>query len=242
MLRCARFGPLLLALLSCGDDGARREDQATFSPERLARPSADARAADAAPSIPPGAPKVVFLGDSISAGLHLEPGQAFPALVQRTLAEEGLPFELVNAGVSGDTSAGGLRRVDWLLGQDPDVLVVELGGNDGLRGQPVGEIESRLRQIVQRAQASGAQVLLLGVRLPPSLGAEYVQSFEALYPRLAQELDCALVPFFMDGTAGVPGQMLDDGIHPSASGHARLAANVAPALRELLQGISASER
>ncbi|MFN0008635.1 MAG: arylesterase [Planctomycetota bacterium] len=239
MLRSTTFlGLALLAGLAggCGPGGeARSADGASLSPEALARPSPDARATDPSPAVPADAPRVVFLGDSISAGLHLEPGQAFPALLQRTLAAEGHPFQLVNAGVSGDTSAGGLRRLDWLLEQEPEVLVVELGGNDGLRGQPLGEIEARLREIVQRAQAAGARVLLLGVRVPPSLGAEYAGGFEAIYPRLAQELDCALVPYFMEGTAGVPGQMLEDGIHPSAAGHARLAENVAPALRELLR-------
>jgi acyl-CoA thioesterase-1 len=219
----------------CGPAEEARSDRAPLSPEALARPSDDARAQAPGPEIPPDAPKVVFLGDSISAGLHLEPGQAFPALVQRTLAAEGHPFHLVNAGVSGDTSAGGLRRLDWLLEQDPDVLVVELGGNDGLRGQPLEEIEARLRRIVQRAQEAGARVLLLGVRVPPSLGAEYAGGFEALYPRLAKELGCDFVPYFMEGTAGIPGQMLEDGIHPSAAGHERLAANVVPALRELLR-------
>ena len=239
MLRAAAIlGLALLAGLAggCGaGEEARSADTAALSPEALAQPSPDARATDPAPAIPADAPKVVFLGDSISAGLHLEPGQAFPAVLQRTLAAEGHPFHLVNAGVSGDTSAGGLRRLDWLLEQEPDVLVVELGGNDGLRGQPVAEIETRLREIVQRAQAAGARVLLLGVRVPPSLGAEYAGGFEKLYPRLAEELGCAFVPYFMEGTAGVPGQMLEDGIHPSAAGHARLAANVAPALRELLR-------
>jgi len=244
MLRFAKFRSeawLEFALLagfaaSCGSgEEARSAESAPLSPESLAQPSHDARGTGSAPEIPADAPKVVFLGDSISAGLHLEPGQAFPAVLQRTLAAEGHPFQLVNAGVSGDTSAGGLRRLDWLLEQAPDVLVVELGGNDGLRGQPLEEIEARLRQIVQRAQTAGARVLLLGVRVPPSLGAEYAGGFEAIYPRLAQELGCALVPSFMEGTAGVPGGMLDDGIHPSAAGHARLAANVAPALRELLR-------
>jgi acyl-CoA thioesterase I len=230
---------LALALLGwgCGrGDGDRPADAAPLSPEALARPAADAGSSLADPAdIPADAPRVIFLGDSISAGLHLEPAQAFPALVQRLLLEEGHPFHLVNAGVSGDTSAGGLRRLDWILKQEPDVLVVELGGNDGLRGQPVAEIEARLRQIVTRAQAAGARVLLLGVRLPPSLGAEYTDAFAALYAHLAKELGCALVPSFMDGTVGVPGNMLDDGIHPSSAGHARIADNVAPALHALLE-------
>jgi len=234
-----RLGLALLAgfAAGCGPAGeARSADPGALTPEALAQPSPEVRAAPTEPlSVPADAPKVVFLGDSISAGLHLDQSQAFPALLQRALAAEGRPFHLVNAGVSGDTSAGGLRRLDWLLEQEPDVLVLELGGNDGLRGQPVKEIEARLRQIVQRAQSAGARVLLLGMRMPPSLGADYANAFEALYPRLSEELGCALVPYFMEGAAGVPGRMLDDGIHPNAAGQERLAENVGPALRELLR-------
>jgi acyl-CoA thioesterase-1 len=237
--RTLALAGLLLALLGCGrGDAERPADAAPLSPESLSRPDAEAGAGSAfadPAGIPADAPKVIFLGDSISAGLHLERTQAFPALLQRLLLDEGHPFRLVNAGVSGDTSAGGLRRLDWILKQGPDVLVVELGGNDGLRGQPVGEVEERLRQIVTRAQAAGARVLLLGVRLPPSLGTAYTDDFAALYSRLAEELGCSLVPYFMEGTAGVAGNLLDDGIHPSAAGHARIAANVAPALHALLE-------
>jgi acyl-CoA thioesterase-1 len=219
----------------CSSGEAEPDAGRGLTPEALARPAGDAGVVPNAVEVPADAPLVVFLGDSIAAGLHLEPAQAFPAVVQRALAAEGVPFRLVNAGVSGDTSAGGLRRLDWLLGQEPDVLVVELGGNDGLRGQPVGEIEARLGAIVQRAQAGGARVLLCGVRLPPSLGRDYVTAFEALYARLAEELGCALVPFFMEGAAGDPEHMLEDGLHPNARGHERIATKVAPALRALLE-------
>ncbi|NOT30582.1 MAG: arylesterase [Planctomycetes bacterium] len=235
---------LASALTGCGSGAEVDAPRATgFSPESLAGPSDEASTrSPAAPEIPAGAPRVVFLGDSIAAGLHLEPAQAFPAVVQRLLAAEGRPFELVNAGVSGDTSAGGLRRIDWLLKQAPDVLVLELGGNDGLRGQPVAEIEARLRQIVERAEGAGVRVLLLGVRLPPSLGREYVSAFEALYPRLAEELELAFVPSFMQGVGGVAGMMLDDGLHPSRAGHARIGANVAPAMAELLGELAPATR
>lgn len=235
---------LALALASCGSGAQSEAPRATaYSPESLAGPAAEASTrSPAAPEIPAGAPRVVFLGDSIAAGLHLEPAQAFPAVVQRLLAAEGRPFELVNAGVSGDTSAGGLRRLDWLLNQAPDVLVLELGGNDGLRGQEVREIEARLRQIAQRAESAGVRVLLLGVRLPPSLGREYVAAFEALYPRLAEELELAFVPSFMQGVGGVTGMMLDDGLHPSRAGHARIAAHMAPVLAELLGELAPATR
>jgi acyl-CoA thioesterase-1 len=227
---------LLWLLLSSCSSGAEPTDEG-FAPESLARPAADAGREKSRErlAIPADAPRVLFLGDSITAGLHLERDQAFPALVQAEFARAGLPFQLVNAGVSGDTSAGGLRRLDWLLGQEPDVLVLELGGNDGLRGQPVAEIEARLGQIVARVQEAGARVLLLGMRLPPSLGASYVRDFEELYGRLAERTGCAYLPFFMRGAAGDAAFMLDDGIHPNAAGHERIAANVAPALRALLE-------
>jgi acyl-CoA thioesterase-1 len=180
-------------------------------------------------------PKVAFLGDSISAGLHLAADQAFPAVLQRKLAEHGLTFDLVNAGVSGDTSAGGLRRVDWLLKQHPRVIVIELGGNDGLRGIPVAVTEQNLRAIVTKIRQAGAAVLLLGMRIPPSVGVAYAEQFAAIYPRLATELGVAFVPFFMEGVAGVPELNLEDGIHPTAAGHERIAAGLVEPLQKLLR-------
>jgi acyl-CoA thioesterase-1 len=180
-------------------------------------------------------PKVVFLGDSLSAGAHLAADQAFPALLQRKLQAEGVPFELSNAGVTGDTSAGGLRRVDWILRQDPALVVVELGANDGLRGVPVETVEQNLRGILTKIKAHGARALLLGMRLPPSIGADYARAFEAIYPRLASELQVTYVPFFMEGVAGVPELNLPDGLHPTPEGHARIADKLRGPLRALLR-------
>lgn len=179
-------------------------------------------------------PKVAFLGDSISAGLHLPADEAFPAVVQRELAARGSSFQLLNAGVSGDTSAGGLRRVDWILKQAPAVVVVELGGNDGLRGQPVALIEQNLRAIIAKIRERGAAVLLLGIRIPPNYGASYVAEFEAVYPRIARDLGVPFVPFFMQDVAGVAELNLPDGLHPTKEGHERIAARVAEPLRALL--------
>ncbi|MET0388160.1 MAG: arylesterase, partial [Polyangiales bacterium] len=173
-------------------------------------------------------------GDSISAGLHLAAEQAFPALLKRRFASSKLAFELVNAGVSGDTTAGGLRRVDWLLKQSPRAVVVELGANDGMRGVPVANIEANLREIVSKLQAADAKVLLLGMRIPPSYGTDYAADFAAIYPRVAKDLHVDLVPFFMDGVAGRPELNLSDGIHPTPEGHEKLASNVAEPLRALL--------
>ncbi|MEM9381102.1 MAG: arylesterase [Planctomycetota bacterium] len=185
-------------------------------------------------NVPEGSPKVAFLGDSLTAGLHLPPDLAWPAELQRLLAAEGHPFELVNAGVSGDTSRGGLARLPWLLEKGaPDVVVVGLGANDGLRGVDVGATEENLREILIAIRASGARPLLLGMNVPTNLG-EYAEDFAALYPRLAEELDVPLVPFFLQGVGGLPDMNLPDGMHPNVEGHRVLAGNVQEALRSLL--------
>lgn len=230
--RHASRAPLLAALLllACGGEGT-----ATGPAPALAdAPAHDAAPAPRAPEVPEDAPRVVVLGDSIAAGLHLAADRAFPAVLARRAAEQGLPFHLVNAGVSGDTSAGGLRRVDWVLRQEPDLLVVELGGNDGLRGQPLEEIESNLAAIVAKARAADARVLLLGVRIPTSYGEDYAEGFAAIYPRLAEREGIPFVPYFMEGVGGVPEMNLEDGLHPSVAGHERIAENVLPTLTRLL--------
>jgi acyl-CoA thioesterase-1 len=181
--------------------------------------------------------KVVFLGDSLSAGAHLAADQAFPAVLQRKLQAEGVSFELANAGVTGDTSAGGLRRVDWILRQNPALVVVELGANDGLRGVPVASIEQNLRSILEKIKAHGARAMLLGMRLPPSIGADYARAFEAIYPGLAAELGVAYVPFFMEGVAGVPALNLPDGLHPTAEGHTRIADRLREPMRQALAAV-----
>ena len=178
---------------------------------------------------------MVFLGDSIAAGLHLAPSEAFPAVLQRRLAARGLPFRLINAGVSGDTTSGGAARVDWILRSKPNVVVVELGANDGFRGVPLATIEANLRQVVSRLREGGAKVLLLAVKLPPNLGRDYTEGFDAIFVRVAMDLGVANVPYFMKGVAGEPDQNLADGIHPTPAGHERLAANVEEALALLLR-------
>ena len=216
---------LVLLALSCDRDA--REDAA----------------AQDAPSQPPTAPaarqqrlpRVVFLGDSITAGLGVDVDQAFPAVVTDILANDGLPIDTVNAGVSGDTTAGGLRRLDWILRQKPDVIVVGLGGNDGLRGQGVKSSEANLRAIVQKSRDAGADVLLLGMMIPPNYGPEYTSAFRDVYPRIAKEMNVPLVPFVLEGVGGETKLNQRDGIHPTAEGHQRVAANVAPRLREILR-------
>jgi acyl-CoA thioesterase-1 len=190
----------------------------------------------AAPVIPSDAPLVLFLGDSIAAGLHLPAEHAFPAALQRRLAAEGVPFRLSNLGNSGDTSAGGLARLAWALRAKPDIVVIELGGNDGLRGIALSSTEANLRAIVAGVRESGARPVLLGMRVPPNLG-EYAEELAALYPRLAAELDVPLVDYFMEGVGGVPELNLADQLHPNPEGHERLAAKVAPTLRTVLESL-----
>lgn len=202
------------------------------SGERPTGPEAADGAAPAA-SVAEG-PLVVFLGDSLTAGYGLDEDAAFPALIEARAREEGRPLRAINGGVSGDTSAGGLARLDWFLRQDPAVLVVGLGGNDGLRGLPLDQLESNLRAIVERAQERGVAVLLLGQRIPPSLGLAYSRDFAELYGRLAKELDVELVPFLLEGVGGVRRLNLPDGLHPNEEGQQILADNVWEHLEELL--------
>jgi len=182
-------------------------------------------------------PLVVFLGDSLTAGFGVAQDDAFPARLGAKLAAAGRPVRVVNAGVSGDTTAGGLRRLDWILTQKPQVVVVELGANDGLRGLSLRETEANLRDLVARSLARGAKVLLVGMRLPPSLGPDYTTKFAALFPRVARESGVPLVPFLLEGVGGLPELNLPDGIHPTPEGHARVAATVEPYLRAVLASI-----
>lgn len=199
-----------------------------------------APAARPKPPAPPAAPAaasgplVVFLGDSLSAGQGLEAEDAFPAVLGRQLEAEGRPVRVVNAGVSGDTTAGGLARLPWVLRQKPDVVVVELGANDGMRALSLSEMEKNLRQIVEKSSAAGAEVLLVGMQIPPNYGPAYSESFAATYPRLASELGVPLVPFLLAGVGGDPELNQSDGIHPTAEGHRKLAETVRPYLEKMI--------
>jgi acyl-CoA thioesterase-1 len=180
---------------------------------------------------------VVALGDSLTAGLGVAPDEAFPARLEARLRAEGFAYRVVNAGVSGDTTAGGLRRVDWVLRSKPDVVIVALGANDGLRGQSPQSMRENLDQIVGRLQAAGARVLLAGMRLPPNYGGEYTREFEAVFPAVARKAKVTLMPFLLDGVAGVPGLNQPDGIHPTAAGQQVIADHLWPYLRPLLHPI-----
>lgn len=201
----------------------------------LASPPVAARAAQE-----PGV--ILFFGDSITAGFGIDPEQAFPALVQQQIDAAGWPWRVVNAGVSGETSAGGMRRIDWLLRQRVDVLVLELGGNDGLRGIPVATTRANLQAIIDRTRDRypAVRVVIAGMQMPPNLGADYVAAFAGLYPELAAANGAALIPFLLDGVAGVPELNLPDGIHPTPAGHRIVAANVWAVLEGLLPTVALS--
>jgi len=181
------------------------------------------------------APLVAFLGDSLTSGWHLEEEQAYPALIAKELSSRGVPVRLLNAGVSGDTSAGGRRRLSWVLKQKPHIVVVALGANDGLRGLDLAPLEENLRAILTEAQAARARVLLVGMKIPPSLGPDYARRFENIYATLAKEHHVPLVPFLLEGVAGRADLTFNDGVHPTADGHKRMATNVLPYLWELLR-------
>jgi acyl-CoA thioesterase-1 len=177
----------------------------------------------------------VFLGDSLTAGLGLEKTQAVPALIQARLDKLGYGFEVINAGVSGDTSAGGLSRLDWSLDGDVKVLVIELGANDGLRGLPVASMKQNLSEIIKRAKARGVQVLLTGMEAPPNYGQAYTNEFRQAFRDLAQEHDVRFMPFFLEGVAGIPELNNPDGIHPNPEGARLVEQAVWKALEPLLE-------
>jgi acyl-CoA thioesterase-1 len=228
----ALCSPLLAACNGAEEPDSQRPDSTTRLGDAW---SGQATAVEHEPLvIPADAPLVIFLGDSISAGLHLDADQAFPAVLQRRFAKREIPFRLVNAGVSGDTTAGGLRRIDWLLKQKPQVVLVELGSNDGLRGLDVQQIESNLRQILERIRTADAEPILVGMHVPTSYGVPYSTSFHGLYARLATELAVPFVPNFLQGVGGKPEYNLEDGMHPNVQGHKLLADNVEAALGKVL--------
>jgi len=187
------------------------------------------------------APNVIlFLGDSITAGYGLELSQAYPALIQKKLDAKGWPFKVVNAGQSGDTSAGALNRLDWLLRNRVAVLVLELGGNDGLRGLPVETTRKNIQQIIDRTRAKypAAKIVIAGIKVPPNMGREYGGKFEAIYPELARTNKLPLIPFVLEGVGGVRELNLPDGIHPTAKGHSIVAATVWKTLEPVLRSLA----
>lgn len=225
---------LTLAACSAGSDSAPAQDRA----------GVDSTMVVGSDSLVPSeaGPRVVFLGTSLTAGMGLaSPEEAYVTVLDSMADAAGLPMEAVNAGVSGETSAGGLRRLDWVLREPLDILVLELGANDGLRGQDVEALRANLLEIVHRTRTRhpGARILLTGMEAPPNLGERYTSAFRAVFPSVADSVDTALVPFLLDGVAGVPELNQSDRIHPTAEGHRRIAETVWPHLEPLVRDVGA---
>ena len=220
-------------------------------PAEFAEPAGDAPAAEsgsAAPGTVRAEPvaddvahraRMVILGDSLTAGLGLAPEDAYPALLQARMDAEGWPIEIAAMGVSGDTTAGGLRRLDWALEGGVELLLVALGGNDALRGLPVEQMRDNLARILDRALDRGIRVVLAGMEAPPNFGAVYTSNFRDVFRSLAESRNVTFVPFLLEGVAGVPDLNQGDGIHPNEAGAARVAEHLWPSLEPLLREIAA---
>ncbi|MBM3823158.1 MAG: arylesterase [Verrucomicrobia bacterium] len=189
------------------------------------------------PDAPPAKRTVLVLGDSLAAGYGLDPAQAFPALLQRRADAAGLAFEVINAGVSGDTTAGGLRRLDWLLRREIHVLLIELGGNDGLRGIQPATTRANLEKMIEKAKGKypKIRIVLAGMQMPPNMGDAFTEAFRVIYPELAAKHRVDLVPFLLEGVGGVPELNQPDRIHPTAEGQEILAGNIWKVLEGVLR-------
>ena len=211
--------------LSCSSSERTRSTEASSSG------STEAAAANVAAK----RARIVFLGDSLTAGYGLDIDDSVPSLVQKQLDAEGYTYEVVNAGVSGDTSAGGLRRLDWSLDGDVRILVLELGANDGLRGLPVTEMKENLRTIIRTAKMRGIEVLLTGMEAPPNYGQAYTSDFRRVFRDVAAEEKVAFMPFYLYQVAGVPTLNIADGMHPNPAGARIVEANLWRSLKPLLE-------
>ena len=202
--------------------GQRLGTDVTAQPGRSSQPSRD------------DWPRIVAFGDSLTAGLGVSPEESYPSQLQQRLDEAGYRYRVINAGVSGETTAGGLRRISWVLSSKPRIVILELGANDGLRGLDLKETRSNLEQIIQRLQAAGVTVVLAGMKLPPNYGADYTARFSAIYPELAHAYHLALMPFFLEGVATQAGLNQADGIHPIGAGYRVIVQNLMQRLEPLL--------
>jgi len=196
-----------------------------------------------AQAVPSDTTTVLFFGDSITAGYGVGEGHAFPALIEHKIDSLGWNVEVINAGLSGETSAGGLRRIDWLMRRAVDVLVLELGANDGLRGIDPASTRNNLQQIMDKVKAKNpaVKIILAGMQVPPNLGQDYTQLFRDIYPELARENNAKLIPFVLEGVAGKPELNQADGIHPTVEGHRIVAQNVWEVLKPVLKQIRSGE-
>jgi acyl-CoA thioesterase I len=230
---------IILAFLTLALTGCEWQQP---QPRTDAAPAIDNGSAAPAPATPrerSAARTVLFVGTSLTAGYGVGAERAYPAVLQQMIDSAGLPFRVVNAGISGETSAGGLRRIDWSLQQPADVLVLELGANDALRGLDPGHMRSNLDAILARARELHPRIAIViaGMEAPPNLGADYARRFRDVFTDLARQYDAALVPFLLEGVAAEPSLNLEDGIHPNVEGHRRVAGNVWVVVEPVLRSI-----
>jgi len=227
MLRKRLMGLFVLSLLviSCGNRQSKNNTDKTLD-------STDQKK----PEVTTERKNILFFGTSLTAGYGLDPTEAYPALIQNRIDSLKMPYNVINGGLSGETSAGGKARIDWLLKQRVDVFVLELGANDGLRGLPVAQTAKNLQAIIDRVKAKypDAEMVLAGMQVPPNMGAKYAADFKNMYPELAKKNQMALIPFLLDKVGGVPKLNQADGIHPTAEGDKILAENVWVVLKDLL--------
>lgn len=179
---------------------------------------------------------ILFFGDSLTAGYGLSPEEAFPALVEKKINQTSKKVRVVNAGLSGETSAGGLSRIDWILRQPVDIFVLELGANDGLRGLPVDQTRKNLQGIIDKVKNKypNCKIVLAGMMVPPNMGKEYTEEFKRVYPELASKNKATLIPFILDGVGGIEKLNQADGIHPNVEGHQIISNRIAPIFEKLL--------
>ncbi|MEP5614056.1 MAG: arylesterase [Cyclobacteriaceae bacterium] len=204
-------------------------EQSTAGTQQTVTPEASIKKADRK--------TILFFGNSITAGYQLDMDEAFPAIIQTRLDSLGYAYQVINAGLSGETTAGGKSRIEWVLNTIPDIFVLELGANDGLRGLPLEETRKNLQDIVDMVKAANpdAKIVLAGMQVPPNLGQDYTQTFQKIFPDLTENNGATLIPFILEGVAGDPSLNLGDGIHPTPEGHAILAETVWKYLEPLLQ-------
>ena len=233
--RPSRTTSVLLVLLCLAGCAPAVTDEATRAVRGAVGAAQPATPADG------GDVRIVAFGDSLTAGLGLPVEQAYPARLQERLERAGYSAHVVNAGVSGETTAGGLRRMDWSLAGDVEILILALGGNDGLRGLPVEQMRDNLARMISAALDSGARVLLAGMEAPPNFGADYADRFRGAFEQLAAEYDVVFVPFLLEGVAGIADLNQADGIHPNAQGAERVAEHIWSALEPMLRGAHAPQ-
>lgn len=230
------IGVLSVLPIACGTEDTSTDDARGETPPVAMRDSVFS-------DVESGEKIILFLGNSLSAGLGVDSDAAFPSLIQQKIDSLEWNFRVVNAGVSGETSSGGLGRIEWVLREKVDVLILELGGNDGLRGIAANVTERNLQEIVSKTRGvyPDAEIVLAGMQIPPNLGAEYTAEFRDIFPELARRNDIHLIPFLLDGVGGVDSMMQDDGIHPNTAGHRRVAENVWEVLSPILEDMHEPE-